>query len=138
MRDRSRWHGRLLPQLNDAWPASLTSFSPGDLLDVELGLYLLETVMPARTAADAWTLLGGYPYSEAFGDVCTDAQRLRIRRARHYLWDMRRRREWRLAVEAYSTVPPELRGYDVKGLDAVPEPRSPTRAQSASASTRTC
>jgi hypothetical protein len=128
MRDRSGWHRRLLRQLNQAWPSGLADFSPGDLLDVELGLYLLATVMPTRTAADAWTLLGGYPYGEAFGEVRTDSQRLRIRRARHYLWDMRRRREWRLAVEAYQQVPPELRGYDVKSLEAVPEPQSPSRA----------
>ncbi|MGH3874881.1 MAG: hypothetical protein ACRDSR_25830 [Pseudonocardiaceae bacterium] len=128
MRDRSRWHGRLLRELTDVWPTELRSFSPGLLLDVELGLYLLDTVMPTRTVADAWTLFGGYPYSEAFGDVRSDIQRLRIRRARHYLWDMRRRREWRTAVETYRQVPQELRGYDVKDLDAVPQRRSPSRA----------
>ncbi|MDT8916078.1 hypothetical protein [Amycolatopsis sp. PS_44_ISF1] len=130
MRDRSRWHRPLLAQLTDRWPDHLTSFTPGDLLDVELGLYLLATVMPTRCAADAWTLFGGYPYSEAFGDVRADNQRFRIHRARHYLWDMRRRREWRLAVEAYLAVPVELRGYALTDLDSVPQRRSPARAAS--------
>ncbi|MFD0206383.1 MULTISPECIES: signal recognition particle [Saccharothrix] len=128
MRDRGRWHRPLTGQLNPAWPQALASFTSGDLLDVELGLYLLETVMPTRTVGDAWTLFGGYPYSEVFGDVRTTAQRLRVQRARHYLWSMRRRREWHSAIATYLTVPEELRGYDVKGLDAVPERRTPTRA----------
>jgi len=128
MRDRSSWHRRLAGQLTPAWPATLTTLTHGDLMDVELGLYLLETVMPTRTVTDAWTLFGGYPYSEAFGDVRTDAQRHRIQRGRHYLWSMRRRREWRMAVTTYLTVPEELRGYDIKDLDAVPERRAPARA----------
>lgn len=98
------------------------------MLDVELGLYLLETVMPTRAAADAWTLFGGYPYGEAFGDVRDDGQRQLIRRGRHYLWNMRRRREWHLAAEAYQAVPEELRGYELKSIDSIPQRRSPSRA----------
>ncbi|WP_329584610.1 signal recognition particle [Kitasatospora sp. NBC_01250] len=128
MRDRSNWHRSLIPALKDVWPADLRSFSPGDLLDVECGLHLLTSVIPTRPASDAWTLFGGYPYSEAFGDVRTDAQRLKIQRARHYLWDMRRRRAWREAVQRYLQVPQELRGYDLASLDSVPERRSPARA----------
>ncbi|ATL67371.1 pPIWI_RE_Z domain-containing protein [Nocardia terpenica] len=130
MRDRSGWHAPLLEQLRAVWPEGVQSFEPGDMLDVELGLYLLETVTPTRAAADVWTLLGGYPYSEAFGDVRTDAQRLRIRRARHYLWDMRRRREWRLALENYQQVDQRLRGYDLIDIDqGPPQRRHPPRAR---------
>jgi restriction endonuclease in pPIWI_RE module len=121
MRDRSRWHQALTAQLGPVWPAGLGSFEPGELLDVELGLYVLETLMPGRVALDAWTLFGGYPYGEAFGDVTTPDQRVRLRRARHFLWGMRRHREWRLALEAYRQVPQELRGYD---MDAVDEHRN--------------
>nr|BFF00900.1 hypothetical protein GCM10020241_25750 [Streptoalloteichus tenebrarius] len=84
--------------------------------------------MPFRVAADAWTLFGGYPYSEVFGDVDTEEQRLRIRRARHYLWGMRRRREWLRALERYLRVPQELRGYDLDGLESPPRRREPSRA----------
>ncbi|MFF0532728.1 hypothetical protein ACFYT3_30675 [Nocardia amikacinitolerans] len=129
MRDRSGWHVPLREQLRAVWPEGLQSFEPGDMLDVELGLYLLETVTPTRAPADVWTLLGGYPYSEAFGDVRTDAQRLRIRRARHYLWDLRRRREWRLALESYQHVDQRLRGYDITDIDqGPPQRRQPPRA----------
>jgi hypothetical protein len=97
------------------------------MLDVELGLYLLRSVMPEHTARDAWTLFGGYPYSETFGSGAADVP-LRVMRGRHYLWDMRRRREWLLAVETYLQVPEELRGYVLDGLDDVPVPREPSRA----------
>jgi hypothetical protein len=128
MRDRSGWHRAAAAKLTRVWPAGPGRFGPGDLLDVELGFYLLEQVMSTRSAADAYTLFGGYPYGEAFGDVFTDAQRLMIRRARHYLWDMRRRREWRLAIQAYLAVPQEFRGYDLKDIDAVPQRRAPAYA----------
>lgn len=129
MRDRSGWHRRCSPQqLTEVWPADLGSFRPGDLLDVELGLYLLQDVTPTRTAADVWPLLGGYPYSEAFGDVRTDGQRLRILRARHHLWDLRRRHAWNEALADYLAVPQQLRGYDLDGLDDVPRRREPARA----------
>ncbi|MFD5878842.1 pPIWI_RE_Z domain-containing protein [Streptomyces yangpuensis] len=129
MRDRSGWHRRCSPrQLAEAWPQPLGTFRPGDLLDVELGLYLLESAMPSRTAADTWPLLGGYPYSEAFGDVHTDEQRLRILRARHYLWDLRRGRAWREQVTAYMSVPQQLRGYDLDSLESRPRRRTPARA----------
>ncbi|MCT7351843.1 signal recognition particle [Streptomyces sp. 15-116A] len=129
MRDRSGWHRRCSPQqLTEVWPTNLGSFRSGDLLDVELGLYLLQDVTPTRTAADVWPLLGGYPYSEAFGDVRTDEQRLRVLRARHYLWDLRRRHAWREALSDYLAVPQQLRGYDLDGPDDVPRRREPSRA----------
>lgn len=128
MRDRSGWHRGLTAPLKDAWQNGPRSFNPGDLLDVELGLYLLESVMPGRAAIDTWTLVSGYPFGEAFGDITTDAQRLRVRRARHYLLPLRRRREWLLALESYLAVPQELRGYDLASAESVPVRRSPARA----------
>jgi hypothetical protein len=128
MRSSSGWHRRLSRELKDVWPASLGGFPPAAMLSVELGLYLLQEVMPDRAAADAWTLFGGYPYAEALGYVRTAEQRLLIRRARHYLWQMRRRRTWLTHLEDYLRVPPELRGYDLKSADDVPASRSPARA----------
>ena len=53
------------------------------MLSVELGLYLMEQVMPGRPAQDGWTLFGGYPYAEAAGHARSPEERLAIRRARH-------------------------------------------------------
>lgn len=127
MRDRSRWHNQLLSQLTPVWPKTPQGFSPGQMLDVELGLYLLRAVMPEQTARNAWTLFGGYPYSEVFGRHAPDTP-LRIMRSRHYLWDMRRRTEWLRELEKYRQVPQELRGYLLDDVDCVPVPREPSRA----------
>ena len=128
MRDRSSWHRRLLPQFKDAWPGAIGSFGPGDLLDVELGLYLLGSVLPGRAAADTWTLFDGYPYSQAFGGSGAPEDLLRIRRGRYYLTGMRRPREWIMALRTYIRVPVELRGYVLDSPDDVPVRRSPSRA----------
>lgn len=128
MRSSSGWPRRLSAELRDTWPDGLGGFPPAAMLSVELGLYLLERVMPGRAADDAWTLFGGYPYAEALGYARTEEQRLLIRRARHYLWQMRRRRTWLTHLENYLRVPPELRGYDLKGSDDTPARRFPARA----------
>ena len=129
MRSANGWQRSLTRQLADAWPADLArDFPAGAMLSVELGLYLLARVLPGRPARDAWTLFGGYPYAEAAGHARSPRERLEIRRARHYLWTMRRRRVWLSLLEQYARIPEELRGYLLDGPDAVPVPRSPARA----------
>jgi hypothetical protein len=128
MRSDSGWHASLSRELRKVWPADLGDFPAAAMLEVELGLYLLNQVMPGRPAREAWVLFGGYPYAEATGHVRTDDQRLRIRRARHYLWPKRRRRVWLTNLARYCAVPTELRGYLVDGLDDTPVRRSPARA----------
>jgi hypothetical protein len=128
VRSANGWHERLIKELRSVWPSDLQGFPPAAMLSVELGLHLLGLAMPDGVAGDAWTLFGGYPYAEALGHVRTAEQRLLIRRARHYLWPMRRRRVWLMLLESYLRVPPELRGYDLKGDDDAPVRRSPARA----------
>jgi hypothetical protein len=124
----TRWTRDLGDEFELVWPAELARFTPGDMFRVELGLFLLRDVMPDRAAQDAWTLFGGYPYAEALGYVRSEDQRLMIRRARHYLWLMRRPRVWLTALENYLRVPAEYRGYTLEGIQAVPEKRAPARA----------
>ena len=129
MRSANGWQRSLTRQLADAWPADLArDFPAAAMLSVELGLYLLARVLPGRPARDAWTLFGGYPYAEAAGHARSPEERLAIRRARHYLWTMRRRRVWLSLLEQYARVPEELRGYLLAGPDAIPVDRSPARA----------
>ena len=109
MRSVNGWQRSLTRQLADAWPAALAR-------------------VPGRPARDAWTLFGGYPYAEAAGHARSPEDRLAIRRARHYLWPMRRRRVWLSLLDQYARVPEELRGYLLDGPDAVPVLRSPARA----------
>ena len=128
MRSDSGWHQALSREMRDAWPADLADFPAAAMFDVELGLYLLSQVMPGRPARDAWGLFGGYPYAEATGHARTDDQRLRIRRARHYLWSKRRRRVWLTNLDRYRAVPQELRGYRLDSPDDAPARRPPARA----------
>ncbi|GAB3724545.1 hypothetical protein GCM10027590_28120 [Nocardiopsis nanhaiensis] len=97
---------------------------------MELGLFLLGTALPGRTAIDTWTLFDGYPYSQAFGGADTPEVQLRIRRARYYLTGVRRPREWLLALRAYIDLPVELRGYILDSPESIPQRRSPARAAS--------
>src|SRR5262249_13029381 len=64
-----------------------------------------------------WTLLGGYPFARAFGYAQTAEHQQLLRVARHYLWSMRRRRQWQRALEVYRRVPEHLRGYDLAAED---------------------
>ncbi|MFD4407550.1 hypothetical protein ACFWPH_32775 [Nocardia sp. NPDC058499] len=120
MRSRSGWHNKLAAQLRPAWPTAHAGFRPGDLLDVELGLYVQYCLNPQRNASDAGTLLTGYPFGEVFGDVTTEEDRRRIGRARHYLWDLRRRHEWRQHLAYYLSIPVDLRGFDFPDIDSPP------------------
>ncbi|MQY32019.1 pPIWI_RE_Z domain-containing protein [Nocardia aurantia] len=98
------------------------------MLDIELGLYLQQHLNPDRNADDTWTLLGGYPFGAAFGDVTDDEARARVARARHYLWDRRRHHEWRRSLTDYLTIPEHLRGFDFDEPSAPPRRRQPARA----------
>ena len=127
MRDRSSWHGDLAGEFRGAWKAA-AGFGIGDLLDVELAIYLGTRVMPTRPVRDIWTLLSGYPYEEVFGDVRTSEARLMIRRARHFLWDRSRRYTWHNSLHMYLDVDITLRGYTFATIDDLPKVLEPTRA----------
>ncbi|SIM53460.1 signal recognition particle [Micromonospora cremea] len=127
MRNRSSWHEGLLGEVRPRWQQGY-GMQPGDLLDVELGLHLLTQVMPTRPVADAWTLLSGYPYEEAFGDVRTPQAQLMVRRARHYLWDRSRRYTWHNSLTAYLGVDENLRGFAFDDLDDLPRRLQPSWA----------
>lgn len=127
MRDRNSWHSELSGELRPVWQGR-AGFGIGDLLDVELAIYLATQVMPTRPVRDLWTLLSGYPYAEAFGDVRSRETRLMIRRARHFLWHRSRRYTWHNALAAYLDVDITLRGYTFATIDDLPEPLNPSRA----------
>ncbi|WP_017535657.1 pPIWI_RE_Z domain-containing protein [Nocardiopsis alba] len=120
MRDRTQWRQNLSSQLRSKWPEQ-APLSRAEALDVELGLYLITTTVPGYAAADTWTLLGGYPYSDVFAPLLTDANRMRIRRARYYLTEHTRPHEWIRALEDYQRLPVELRGFEVEETGGPPQ-----------------
>nr|WP_272921123.1 hypothetical protein [Streptomyces sp. SID4917] len=107
--------------MEPVWPQEHQDVNPSLLCQVELGLYLMETLDPSRDARGVYTLLGGYPFAVAAGLVTTPAQRDRLDVARHLLWKLRRRRMWHQCLETYAQLPERLRGY------RLPEEGGPVR-----------
>ncbi|MEU6942219.1 hypothetical protein ABZ943_37030, partial [Streptomyces rubiginosohelvolus] len=72
MRDREQWRGdliaELLPHFGDDPEPELAA---SRLCEVELGLYLMEQLLPGHPAQAGWTLYGGYPFASALGHART-------------------------------------------------------------------
>ncbi|MFJ9884292.1 hypothetical protein ACIQRW_00305 [Streptomyces sp. NPDC091287] len=111
MRDSSEWYLPLVKALEPVWPQENQDVKPSLLCQVELGLYLMESLDPSRDARGVYTLLGGYPFAVAAGLAASSEQRARLDVARHLLWKLRRRRMWHQCLDAYVQLPERLRGY---------------------------
>ncbi|MFD9540135.1 hypothetical protein [Streptomyces sp. NPDC060022] len=111
MRNSSEWYQKTAKALEPLWPQEHRDVKPALLCQVELGLYLMEGLDPARAADGVYTLLGGYPFATAAGIATTPAQRARLDAARHLLWKLRRRRVWHQSLETYAQLDERLRGY---------------------------
>lgn len=111
MRDRTSWRRQLLTLLRPVWPAGPTDLDAGTMLDVELGIHLLRTLLPGEPATAAYTVLAGYPWLDGIGRPTTDPERSRIAVARHLLTPLRTQRDWTTALRRYRTLPEHLRGF---------------------------
>ncbi len=111
MRNSSEWYQPLAKALEPLWPQEHQGINPSLLCQVELGLFLMESLDPSGDAHGVYTLLGGYPFAIAAGIAATPAQRARLDVARHLLWKLRRRRMWHQCLETYAQLPERLRGY---------------------------
>ncbi|MDX3112914.1 signal recognition particle [Streptomyces scabiei] len=125
MRDQKQWRDDLIASLlpyfaDDPQP----DLAAARLCEVELGLCLVEQLLPGHPAQAGWTLFGGYPFAAALGHAQTPAQQRMLRIGRHLLWPLRRRRMWTQSLDTYLTLPPELRGFHLAGKDDTPRRRS--------------
>ncbi|MFG3281090.1 hypothetical protein [Streptomyces sp. NPDC048111] len=128
MRDSSEWYLPLAQALEPVWPQENQEVKPSLLCQVELGIFLLESIDPSRDARGLYTLLGGYPFAVAAGLAASPAQRARLDVARHLLWRLRRRRMWHQSLEAYTQLPERLRGYRLPEGGGPPRRVEPTVA----------
>ncbi|WP_112490013.1 pPIWI_RE_Z domain-containing protein [Streptomyces bacillaris] len=124
MRDREQWRGDLIAELlpyfaDDPEPELAAS----RLCEVELGLYLVEQLLPGHPAQAGWTLYGGYPFASALGHARTPEQQRMLRIGRHLLWPLRRRRVWVQSLDTYLALSPELRGYHLDSREDTPRRR---------------
>src|SRR5437868_695701 len=109
MRDRSHWYQSIRRRLRDALRAEgADSADPTLMCKVELGLTLLEHVVPTASALALWPLLTGYSFAGR-----EMAARRAVGLARHLIGEYRSEYEWRLALEAYVQIPVPLRAFTV-------------------------
>lgn len=118
MRNTARWRKDLEKEFVGNW-TSPSALSPREMCNVELGLYLLEHVLPSEPAASLWTLMTGYPF---FSPRTDDARRM-LFNARHLLQRYKSRHLWVDALERYREVKGSLRGYDIKTAKGLIERR---------------
>lgn len=84
-----------------------------ELLDAELGLYLLSQVAnQEESATGVWTLLTGYPHDAIFKHL-SDCQQRAIAIARHLLVRYRRPYSWNELLKTYQSFPESVRAYDL-------------------------
>jgi len=113
MRDFGQWRDRrgLAKALRDEWTPGPGQPKIAEILDTELGLFLLESVAPAETPAAVWTLLGGYPVAAAAGIPVGAVERQMITVARLLLPRYRSPRDWEKLIATYTLIPEQVRGY---------------------------
>jgi pPIWI RE three-gene island domain Z len=129
MRDRSVWQADLVAELRQHLDGELKPhIAASRLCEVELGLYLMEQLIPGHPAEAGWTLMGGYPFARAIGSINGPEQEQMLRIARHLLWPMRRPRSWILALDRYTQIDERLRGYLLDGPDRTAQRRHPAIA----------
>jgi hypothetical protein len=128
MRDRSIWQAGLLDELEPHLDDPKPRLTASRLCETELGLYLMEQLIPGHPAEAGWTLLGGYPFARAIDAVTTPEQERMLQVARHLLWPLRRPRSWTLALDRYAQVEDRLRGYVLDGPGDTARRRRPAIA----------
>ncbi|ACB53659.1 hypothetical protein cce_4311 [Crocosphaera subtropica ATCC 51142] len=98
------------------WQESLKDDLDTGLLNVELGLYLLESLLPNATAKSLWVLLTGYDYSFTEKQNWTQEQRQMLSIARHLLAQYASPKLWSDTLDRYQEYPEETRGYEITEL----------------------
>jgi hypothetical protein len=117
VRDYGRWrdHRGLARALRDEWAPEPGQPKITEILDTELGLFVLESVAPAEAAGAVWTLLGGYPVAAAAGAAVGSREQQMITVARLLLPRYRSPRDWERLTAAYALAPEQVRGYLIAG-----------------------
>ncbi|MGK7895705.1 MAG: hypothetical protein AB4372_19345 [Xenococcus sp. (in: cyanobacteria)] len=83
------------------------------LLNVDLGLYLLESLFPNATAKSLWVLLTGYDHSFTESQNWTQEQRQMLSISRHLLAQYSSPKLWSDAIDKYIEYPEETRAYEI-------------------------
>jgi len=117
MRNTSAWRSNLIRRLRDQWPDRATRIGPAALCDVELGLALLEELLPGAPARALWVILAGYPFPLPEAETWSEAQHRMLSNARHLLTAFKSPYPWQRTLEHYRQVDERLRGYTINNPD---------------------
>ncbi|MDX2240031.1 MAG: hypothetical protein NW224_05035 [Leptolyngbyaceae cyanobacterium bins.302] len=109
MRKITAWQDRLKPSIRSLPEKTQVR----ELLDAELGLYLLSQVAgETEPTTGLWTLLTGYSHDAIFKSL-SEVQKRAIAIARHLLVRYRRPYSWNELLKTYRSFPESVRGYEV-------------------------
>jgi hypothetical protein len=86
------------------------------LMDIELSLYLVETVAPGQSASGVPSLLDGYRTLWQVADEVVGDASVRVANARLLLWRTQSPYRWDAVLDAYTSVPEQVRGYNLDQL----------------------
>ncbi|BCY13183.1 transposase [Actinoplanes sp. L3-i22] len=116
MRQIRNVHARFRRALDRAYEPADNQPPASRLMDIELSLYLLETVATGQSAAGVPALLDGYrAVWDSVIEVPADAF-TRLANARTVLWPNQRSYGWDSALRDYLSTPPDVRGYRLDEL----------------------
>ncbi|GAB2599677.1 pPIWI_RE_Z domain-containing protein [Spirosoma areae] len=114
---------QLFPALNTSanWTASAvtarsgkrSTLSAGQLLDIELGLFLLSQLLPTASPDALPGLLTGNGPSFLDRPTWTPKQHKLLNRGRAMLGHIQQSNVWCALLEAYTTIPDRLQAYDI-------------------------
>lgn len=94
-------------------PAKRATLSAGQLLDIELGLFLLSQLLPAASPDTLPTLLIDNGSSFLDRPTWTPKQHKLLNRGRTLLAHIQQRNVWNALLDAYTTIPDRLQAYDI-------------------------
>lgn len=94
-------------------PTRRATLSAGQLLDIELGLFLLSQLLPKASPDVLPTLLTDNGSSFLDRPTWTPKQHKLLNRGRTLLSHIQQRTVWSALLDAYTTIPDRLQAYDI-------------------------
>jgi hypothetical protein len=121
MRDVTNWKRILVERLGSE--GGLTRQQASLLCDVELGLFLIEELLPSEAVATLPAILSGYQFPTSRATSWTAEQRRMLAVGRQLLRYYQGRRRWRQALSEYTQIPSVCRLYGFTSPERAPTPQ---------------
>ncbi|AOW98996.1 hypothetical protein BJP34_05640 [Moorena producens PAL-8-15-08-1] len=87
------------------------------ICDIELGLFLLNSLLPNAPATSLWVLLTGYPFCTPEFENWDESQHNMYASGRHLLKNYLGKELWLEALKYYRSMPVDQRGYKIDSLE---------------------